>query len=175
MEVMSWCTNSRRSLLCLLSVWTWMSRGHAAMSWLVFICAPYFVPGLCGSNLLLVSAHHPEWAVPAGLVSLHQLGKVTRKLQPGVWGGSWQSVSSSSHVGHRNLPESMCGIAGLLQQRSSWGNSGIGSNSRCTWAWRVGGVNQRRVYHSRGSLLQVSGQWVPSEADWLAVLWSSPV
>ena len=35
-EDMNWCTSSGRSLLCLLSESTWMLRGHATRSWLVF-------------------------------------------------------------------------------------------------------------------------------------------
>ena len=41
-----------------------MSRGHATRSWLVVLLAPYFLRGLCASNLLTVLVHHPEWDVP---------------------------------------------------------------------------------------------------------------
>ena len=79
-EVMSWSTSSGRSSLCLLSVSTWMSRGHATRSWLVFMFAPYCLRSLRASNLLAVIVHHPEWDVSADSVSLHQLGKVTWEL-----------------------------------------------------------------------------------------------
>ena len=53
-------------------------------SWLVVILAPYKPCGLCASNLLTVSVHHPGWDVPADSVSLHHLGKVAWELQRGI-------------------------------------------------------------------------------------------
>ena len=78
---MSSSTVSGRSSLCLPFVSTWMLRGHATRSWLVVILAPFFLRGLCPSNLMTVSVHQPEWVVPAGSVSLYQLGIVARELQ----------------------------------------------------------------------------------------------
>ena len=77
---MNWCTSSGRSLLCLLSVSTWMLRGHATRSWLVFTIAPFFLRSQCASPLLPVLVHHTEWDVSPDFVSLHQLGKVTREV-----------------------------------------------------------------------------------------------
>ena len=96
---MSWCTNSERNLLCLLLVLTWMSRGHATRSWLVFICAPYCLRSLCASNLLAALVHHLEWDVSAAFVSLRQLGQVARELLHGFLGGKRQSAGVSSNVG----------------------------------------------------------------------------
>ena len=79
-EAMSWFNSWGRSLLYLLSVSTWMSRGHVTTSWLVFIFAPHFLRSQCASKMLVVSVHYPEWDVSAGFVSLHQLGKVARQL-----------------------------------------------------------------------------------------------
>ena len=80
---MSWSTGSGHSLLCLLSVSTWISRGHATMSWLVFIFAPHLLRSLCASNLFVVLVHHLEWDVSADFVKLHQLGRTARELQVG--------------------------------------------------------------------------------------------
>ena len=79
-EGMSWCTNSRRKLLCLLSVSTWTLRGQVTTSWLVFLFAPYFPCSLRASSLLSVLVHHTEWDVSSDFVSLHKLGKVIREL-----------------------------------------------------------------------------------------------
>ena len=158
-----------------LSVWTWMSSGHATRLWLVFIFAQYIVRGPCGSNWLAALANHPERDVSADFVSLHQLGKVAWELQRGIWVGRRQSAGVSSHVGDRHLQESLCGNAGSLQQRYSSRNFSIGSNIGCIGAWRVGGVNQRWLTRNRGSFSRISGQWVPSRANWLPILWSSPV
>ena len=70
-----------------------MSRGHATRSWLVVILAPYFLRGLCASNLLTVLVHHPEGVVPADSVSLYQLGIVARELQRVIWRERRQSAS----------------------------------------------------------------------------------
>ena len=49
----------------------WMSRGHATRSRLVFIFATYTLNGLCASDQLAVSVHHPKWDVSANSVSLY--------------------------------------------------------------------------------------------------------
>ena len=53
-EDMNWCTSSVGSLLCLLSQSTWMLRGHATRSWLVFPFVPYCLRSLCAFSLLRV-------------------------------------------------------------------------------------------------------------------------
>ena len=83
-EAMTWCTNFGRSLHSLLSVSTWMSRGHVARPWMMFMFAPYFLRSLCASNFLVVLVHHPEWDVSADFLSLLHSGKVARELQRGV-------------------------------------------------------------------------------------------
>ena len=81
--------------------------------------APYCLRSLCEFNLLAVLVHYPERDVSANSVSLYQLGEISRELQRGVWGGKRQSAGVSSPVGHRHLPESLCGNPGSLQQRTS--------------------------------------------------------
>ena len=73
-----------RSILCLLSESTWMLRGHATRSSLVFPFETYFLRSVCAFSVLRASVHHSQQDVPSDFASLHQLGKITQELQRGV-------------------------------------------------------------------------------------------
>ena len=100
---MSWCTNSERSLICLLSVSTWILRGHGTRSWLLFTFALYFPRGLFASSFVFVLVHHTEWDVPSDFILVHQLGKGARDVWRGVLGGRRQGAGVSVHFGYRHL------------------------------------------------------------------------
>ena len=55
-EVMNCCTSSGRSLFRLLSQSTWLLRGHATRSWLVFPFVPYCLRSRCAFTLF--RGHH---------------------------------------------------------------------------------------------------------------------
>ena len=54
------------------------SRDEVLVSSYTF--APYFLRGLCASNLFTVLVHHPEWDVSTNSVSLFQLGQIAREV-----------------------------------------------------------------------------------------------
>ena len=70
-EIMNWWTSYGLSLLCLLSESTWMLRGYATRSRLVFLFVPYCLPSLCAFSLfslLPILVHHSQWDVSSYFV-----------------------------------------------------------------------------------------------------------
>ena len=98
-EFMNRCTSCGRSLLYLLSESTWMLRGQATWSWLVFPFVPCCLLSLCASSLLCVLVHHSQWDLSSDFFLLHQLDKVTGELQRRVRRARRRGAGLSWHLG----------------------------------------------------------------------------
>ena len=74
-------------------------RVNMDVTWSVFPFVPYCLRSLCAFSLLRDLVQHSQWDVSSDFVSLHHLGKITRKLQRGVQPTRQTGAGLSSHLG----------------------------------------------------------------------------